>query len=91
MDVKWNGNGNWLATASRDHLIKLFDIRTMKELWVLKGHKKDVNSMPIILMLINSKVRWGNPSEGNSGNSNTSLAQRWTCKLLIATMTNSRC
>ena len=64
MDVKWNGNGNWLATASRDHLIKLFDIRTMKELWVLKGHKKDVNSMLIIPLLINSEVRWGSSIRG---------------------------
>ena len=45
MDVKWNPNGNWFGTASRDHLIKIYDIRMMKELWVLKGHKKDVNSM----------------------------------------------
>lgn len=44
MDLKWNQNGNWLATASRDYLIKLFDIRAMKELAILKGHKKDVNS-----------------------------------------------
>ena len=44
--VKWNRNGNWLLTASRDHLIKLYDIRTMKELDILKGHKSDVNSEP---------------------------------------------
>ena len=44
MDIKWNRNGNWLATASRDYLIKLYDVRMMKELYVLKGHKKDVNS-----------------------------------------------
>ena len=44
MSVQWNRNGNWLLTASRDHLIKLFDIRTMKEMDVLKGHKNDVNS-----------------------------------------------
>lgn len=42
--MKWNRNGTWLLTASRDHLIKLYDIRTMKELEVLKGHKSDVNS-----------------------------------------------
>ena len=42
--VRWNQNGNWLLTASRDHLIKLYDIRTMKEMEVLKGHKLDVNS-----------------------------------------------
>lgn len=44
MSVRWNRNGNWLATAARDHLIKIFDIRAMKELCTLKGHKKDVNS-----------------------------------------------
>ena len=27
MDCQWNKNGNWLLTASRDHLLKLFDIR----------------------------------------------------------------
>lgn len=44
MDIKWNRNGNWLATASRDYLIKVYDVRMMRELYVLKGHKKDVNS-----------------------------------------------
>lgn len=43
MDLKWHSGGNLLVTASRDHLIKLYDIRAMKELGVLKGHKKDVN------------------------------------------------
>ena len=43
MSVKWNRNGNWLLTASRDHLIKVYDIRTMREMYTLKGHKKDVN------------------------------------------------
>ena len=47
--VKWNRNGTWLLTGSRDHLIKLYDIRTMKELEVLKGHKSDVNSKWMIL------------------------------------------
>ena len=44
-DVKWNANGNWLLTASRDHLIKVLDIRAMKEMYVLRGHRRDVNSM----------------------------------------------
>ena len=44
MSVNWNQNGNWLLTASRDHLIKVYDIRAMKEMYTLKGHKKDVNS-----------------------------------------------
>lgn len=42
--VSWNRNGNWLLTAARDTLIKVFDIRNMKEIHTLKGHKKDVNS-----------------------------------------------
>ena len=52
--VKWNQNGNWLLTSSRDHLIKLFDIRTMKELEVLKGHKSDVNSKFLQLWLLSN-------------------------------------
>ena len=27
MCVKWNHNGNWLTSAARDHLIKIFNIR----------------------------------------------------------------
>ncbi|KAL3313244.1 WD repeat-containing protein 33 [Cichlidogyrus casuarinus] len=42
-DVTWNKNGNWFLTASRDHSIKLFDIRSLKkELQTFKGHKRDV-------------------------------------------------
>ena len=42
MDVKWNQNGNWLLTASRDHLIKIFDLRNMShEMQVFRGHKKE--------------------------------------------------
>ena len=42
--VSWNRNGNWLLTASKDSLIKVYDIRMMKELFTLKGHKKEVTS-----------------------------------------------
>lgn len=42
MSVQWNRNGNWLLTASRDHLIKLYDIRMMKEMQTFRGHKKEV-------------------------------------------------
>ncbi|XP_057714088.1 pre-mRNA 3' end processing protein WDR33 isoform X2 [Corythoichthys intestinalis] len=46
MEVKWNSNGNWLLTASRDHLCKLFDIRNMKdELQVFRGHKKEATAV----------------------------------------------
>ena len=42
MELKWNKNGNWLLTASRDHLLKVFDIRNMKEeIQTFKGHKKE--------------------------------------------------
>ena len=42
MEVKLNLNGNWLLTAARDHLCKLFDIWNLKEeLQVFRGHKKE--------------------------------------------------
>eukprot|EP00117_Sycon_ciliatum_P043167 scpid81393/ scgid31290/ pre-mRNA 3&apos; WD repeat-containing protein 33; WD repeat-containing protein WDC146 len=43
--TKFNRNGNWLLTASRDHLIKLWDIRMMKELVTFRGHKKEVHAV----------------------------------------------
>ena len=44
MDCAWNKNGNWLLTASRDHLLKLFDIRNLKEeLQTFRGHKKEAS------------------------------------------------
>ena len=44
MDCSWNKNGNWLLTASRDHLLKLFDIRNLKEeMQTFRGHKKEVS------------------------------------------------
>lgn len=46
MDLKWNENGNWLITASRDHLLKLFDIRKLStELQIFRGHKKEASSV----------------------------------------------
>lgn len=43
--VSWNDNGNWLLTGSRDQLIKVYDIRAMKEMCSLKGHHKEVTSI----------------------------------------------
>lgn len=40
--VEWNQNGNWLLSASRDHVIKLYDIRMLKEVQSFRGHKKEV-------------------------------------------------
>ncbi|MEE6516581.1 hypothetical protein FKM82_026149 [Ascaphus truei] len=46
MEVKWNLNGNWLLTASRDHLCKLFDIRNLREEFqVFRGHKKEATAV----------------------------------------------
>lgn len=46
MDIKWNANGNWLLTASRDHLLKIFDIRNTKEEYqTFRGHKKEVSTV----------------------------------------------
>jgi len=42
MSMKWNKNGNWFLTASRDHLLKLFDIRNMRsDFQTFKGHQKE--------------------------------------------------
>ncbi|XP_023336441.1 pre-mRNA 3' end processing protein WDR33 [Eurytemora carolleeae] len=46
MDCRFNRNGNWLLTASRDHLLKLFDIRNMKEeVQTFRGHKKEASAV----------------------------------------------
>jgi polyadenylation factor subunit 2 len=45
MECKWNKNGNWLLTGSRDHLLKVFDIRMMKELQTFRGHKKEATAV----------------------------------------------
>jgi polyadenylation factor subunit 2 len=44
--VKWNQNGNWLLSASRDQLVKLFDLRMMKEIQTFRGHNKEVTGKP---------------------------------------------
>jgi polyadenylation factor subunit 2 len=39
---QWNLNGNWLATGSTDGLIKLFDLRNMREMETLRGQNSEV-------------------------------------------------
>lgn len=57
MEVKWNLNGNWLLTASRDHLCKLFDIRNLKEeLQVFRGHKKEATGVVDVLTLVQCSI-----------------------------------
>ena len=42
---KWGGPGNNLVvTASRDHFLKVYDIRMMRDLYTLRGHKNEVCS-----------------------------------------------
>lgn len=46
MDLKWNDNGNWLVTASRDHLLKVFDLRNLsEEFQTFRGHKKEASAV----------------------------------------------
>lgn len=46
---QWNGGGNLLATGSMDGLVKLFDIRTMREVEVWRGQNSEVRSRHIFL------------------------------------------
>lgn len=45
MAVEFNKNGNWLLTGGRDHLVKMYDIRVMKEVKTYRAHKKEVISL----------------------------------------------
>ncbi|RYY94429.1 MAG: hypothetical protein EOO11_17885, partial [Chitinophagaceae bacterium] len=38
-------NGKWAATASYDNTIKIWDLRTRRELKVLQGHRQPVNAI----------------------------------------------
>ena len=42
LQVHWNANGNWLLTACRDQSLKLFDIRSLRELNSFSGHNSPV-------------------------------------------------
>lgn len=42
--IQWNQNGNWLASASTDGMVKVYDIRVMKEIESIKGHNTTVSS-----------------------------------------------
>lgn len=43
--VTWNRNGNWLISGSQDQLIKIYDIRTMREVQSFRGHAQQVTCM----------------------------------------------
>jgi polyadenylation factor subunit 2 len=40
--VIFNKNGNWIISSGRDQVVKLYDIRIMKELSVFKSHQTEV-------------------------------------------------
>eukprot|EP00731_Ephydatia_muelleri_P014821 Em0008g541a len=52
MCVKWNHNGNWLTSAARDHLIKIFDIRRD----VNKGSAAMLIAMTLVLQKLVSSL-----------------------------------
>ncbi|KAK9470945.1 WD40-repeat-containing domain protein [Dipodascopsis tothii] len=39
------GGGNLLATSSRDQTARVFDLRQMRDVYVLRGHAKDVTTL----------------------------------------------
>ncbi|CDW60410.1 WD40 domain containing protein [Trichuris trichiura] len=45
--VHFNAHVNWLLTGSREHLIKLIDIRPIDKIFTFKGHTKDSTSVPL--------------------------------------------
>ena len=42
--VKWNQNGNWLVSGCRSQ-VKVFDVRTLREISNFRGHAKEVTSV----------------------------------------------
>ena len=48
----WNANGNWLASGSMDGLIKLYDIRTMREVEVWRGQNSEVSCRVVVVMVV---------------------------------------
>ena len=48
--LAWSPNGNMVASASRDQTVRVFDIRAMREVQTLRGHKKEVCCMYRILL-----------------------------------------
>lgn len=46
-DIRFHSNGNWMLTSSWDHLLKVFDLRAMKEIHHFRGHKNDVQCLAL--------------------------------------------
>lgn len=43
--LRFNQNGNWFLSGSKDHTVKVSDIRMMKEMQIFKGHESEVNTL----------------------------------------------
>lgn len=43
--MKWNKNGNWLLSGSKDASIKIYDVRVMKDFHTFQAHEGEVNSI----------------------------------------------
>jgi WD40 repeat protein len=50
--TKWNKNGIWFLSGGRDQILKLWDIRMMKELQSFKGHKREVTGITLIFTFV---------------------------------------
>ena len=42
---RWNSNGNWLLTGARDQVIKLWDVRMLREINTFRGHVKEITAL----------------------------------------------
>lgn len=49
--TRWSPDGNLVATAGGEGVVRLFDIRTFKELDTLKGHKDPITGKSFLNVL----------------------------------------
>lgn len=43
--VRWHAGGHLLLAGSRDQVIRLYDVRTLREVAVFRGHAKEVTAL----------------------------------------------
>jgi WD40 repeat protein len=54
--LEWSRDGHLLATAGGDGLVRLFDIRTFKELEPLRGHGKEVTCESTVQLNMSNRL-----------------------------------